>query len=107
LLSSPTRRSSDLHRRCAEFKEELACISGWVRLGFRAWNLQPFDCPNRQILNYDGFLGHRVDEPRRDNLDLIHFALQKKLAGKRRNRTRLVEARRVTERELRDQLPAG
>ncbi len=67
----------------------------------------PFDLADRQKLNHNGLLGQRVDEPRRDDLHFIHFALQKQIAGKSCNRPGLGEPRRVAEGELRDQLPAG
>ena len=95
------------HRLRTGLKEDLGRVGGQVRFGFRAGNLQSLDFADRQKLHRNGFLGQRVDEPRRDNLDLIHFAFQKQVAGKAGNRPRFGETRRVREGKLRGQLPAG
>src|SRR4029453_334172 len=88
-------------------KKEAGHGGGEGRFGRRARKLQPRDLADRQILEHNGLLGQRVDEPRRDNLDLVHLALQKQVAGKGGNWTCLVEPRRIGEGELRDQLPTG
>ena len=81
------------HLRGAEFEEELGHVGCEVRLGLHARNLQPLDLADRQILEHHGFLGQRVDEPSRDDLDLIYVALQEQVTGERGNRPRLGEPR--------------
>ena len=68
------------------FKDDLGGLGGQVRFGFRTRNLQPLDFANRQKLPASGALGHRVDELRRDDLHLIHVALQEEVASKLGNR---------------------
>src|SRR5207247_7185242 len=62
---------------------------------------------DRQKLHHAWLLDQRVDEPCRDDQDLVDVAFQKEVAGKGGNRTGLGESRRVGEGELRGQPPAG
>ena len=67
-------------------------------LRIAAASTKPLDFAHRQKLYGDGLLGQRVDEPRDDDLDLIHFRLQEQVAGKGGDRAGLGETRRVARR---------
>ena len=62
------------------------------------WICSPLISPTGRNSTTDGLLGQRVDEPRGDNLDLVHLSFQKQVAGKGGDRPGLGESRRVARR---------
>ena len=72
----------------------------------RAGDFHALDVADGQELEGHRLLDQGVDEPRRDDLDLVDLALQEEIAGERCDGARFLESGRIAVRKLGDELAA-